>query len=95
LYGDVKQGFYTLQFNPVFTTTRNDNGTILSPIKTIQVNAVRKTDNYFIPTIDNIKIFKNGTQITEGQEIENGVILNQINLSTSQIELDCTNQTYD
>jgi hypothetical protein len=40
-------------------------------------------------------VFKNGTQITEGQEIENGVILNQINLSTSQIELDCTNQTYD
>lgn len=95
LYGDVKQGFYSLTFNPVFTTTRNDNGTILSPIKTIQVNAVRNTDNYFIPTLDNIKVFKNGTQITVGQEIENGVILNQINLSTSQIELNCANQTYD
>ena len=95
LSDDVKQGLYELEFKPTNITSILLDNEILIPTQTIQVNLLKKTDNSVITqNIDSIKVYDYlGTQINVGEEIDNGIILNSIDLQTEQVILDCTNQT--
>ena len=95
LSDDVKQGLYELEFKPTNITSILLDNEILIPTQTIQVNLLKKTDNSVITqNINSIKVYDYlGTQINVGEEIDNGVILNSIDLQTEQVILDCTNQT--
>lgn len=95
LTNDIKQGLYEVivSSNNGMITEKLDE-TILNPIKTLQINILKKTDNSKIlpQNINNIEIFKDGTKITPGNLIYQGVSLISIDTVANEIVLDCTNQ---